>query len=69
MKCQYEGHECDCFGEVKERHRNTAYHFSDEDCKAGKPDPNLMISCQAHYDIDYENFQAMWDEYYSSVRC
>lgn len=67
MKCPYEGHECDCSGEVKERHRNTAYHYSAEDEAAGKPNPNLMVSCEAHYQIDYDRYQELWDDYYRGL--
>jgi|WetSurMetagenome_2_1015567.scaffolds.fasta_scaffold342441_3 hypothetical protein len=64
MKCPYEGYECDCAGEVKERHRNTAYHYSEEDKLAGKPDPNLMVSCEAHYQLDYDRYEELWQEYW-----
>lgn len=64
MKCQYEGHECECSGEVIERHRNTAYHYSEEAKKAGKPDPNLMVSCEAHYKLDFDYYQELWEDYW-----
>ena len=57
---------CKCSGEVAERHRNTAYHYTDEDKAAGKPNPNLMVSCEAHYQMDYDYYQERWDEYWSS---
>lgn len=66
MKCEYEGFECDCEGEVKARHRNTAFHYSEEERKAGVPDPNMMTSCAAHYQLDYDRYQDMWDDYYRS---
>lgn len=69
MKCTYrdiQEHTLDCKGEVKERHRNTAYPYSKEDKEAGKPDPNLMVSCEAHYQEDYDYYQELWDDYYRS---
>lgn len=63
MKCPFEGYDCDCAGEIEERHRNTSYHFSEEDRKAGKEDPNMMVSCEAHWKLDYDRYQELWDEY------
>lgn len=64
MECSYKGHCGECEGEIKERHGNTAYHYSEEDRKIGKPDPNLIVSCEVHYQMHYDYYQELWDEYY-----
>lgn len=64
MKCPFDHQMVDCKGEVCLRHRNTSYHVTDEDIKAGKPDPNMLYSCEACYNYDYAVYQEMWDEYY-----
>ena len=64
-RCPYAGFEFPCKGKLDTRHTSAAFHQSDEDKAAGKPDPNLMYSCEAHWQHTYDMFQEMWREYWS----
>lgn len=65
QKCEYRGCAVDCYGKIKERHRNTAFHYDEERMKTGEPNPNLLTSCEGHYQEDYDRYQELWDEYWS----
>lgn len=69
-KCEHENSpNVECGGTVELRGAMTAYHYSEEDRLAGKPDPNpSFYACESHYEDYVSHWKDMWDEYYSNIR-
>lgn len=67
LECCGQPYGGDCEGPVEVRRQNTAYHYSEEDKKAGLPDPNLVTCCEGHFKEIQEYWDERWAEYWSSV--
>lgn len=66
MKCEYEGHICECFGEVSLHHAMTKYVF--DGIKNSPEDPNKdFFACDDHWEEYRTHWQEMWDIYYGEV--